>query len=69
MVSHLARARWGGVLVRLVHYRPEERAEVVAALRGSLKQSGLTQAAFARHLATSATRLSPTCPGRPSRRP
>ena len=36
----------------------EERTEVAAALRGSLKQSGLTQAAFARHLGTSATRLS-----------
>lgn len=36
----------------------DERNEVTAALRCSLKQSGLTQAAFARHLATSATRLS-----------
>ena len=37
---------------------PEERAEVAAALRGALKKSGLTQADFARHLGTSATRLS-----------
>lgn len=36
----------------------EERAEVAAALRESLRRSGLTQAAFARHLGTSATRLS-----------
>ena len=35
-----------------------ERVEVAAALRGTLKQSGLTQADFARHLGTSATRLS-----------
>jgi len=37
---------------------PAERVEVAAALRGTLKQSGLTQADFARHLGTSATRLS-----------
>lgn len=36
----------------------EERAEVAAALRDGLRRSGLTQAAFARHLGTSATRLS-----------
>jgi len=36
----------------------EERAEVAAALRDSLRRSALTQAAFARHLGTSATRLS-----------
>jgi len=37
---------------------PAERVEVAAALRGTLKQSGLIQADFARHLGTSATRLS-----------
>ena len=36
----------------------EERAEVAAALRGALRQSGLTQSGFARHLGTSAPRLS-----------
>ena len=37
---------------------PEERVEVAAALHGTLTQSGLTQSDFARHLGTSATRLS-----------
>ena len=41
-----------------MNVEPEERVEVAAALRGTLKQSGLTQADFARHLGTSATRLS-----------
>jgi len=41
-----------------MNVEPEERAEVAAALRDTLKQSGLTQADFARHLGTSATRLS-----------
>ena len=36
----------------------DERAEVAAVLRGSLERSGLTQTDFARHLGTSATRLS-----------
>lgn len=41
-----------------MNVRCEERAEVASALRGSLDLSGLTQADFARHLGTSATRLS-----------
>ena len=41
-----------------MNVEPEERAEVAAALRDTLKQSGLTQTDFARHLGTSATRLS-----------
>ncbi|MGB7963190.1 MAG: helix-turn-helix transcriptional regulator [Propionicimonas sp.] len=36
----------------------EERAEVASDLRVSLERSGLTQSDFARHLGTSATRLS-----------
>jgi len=41
-----------------MNIEPGERAEVAGALRGSLNQSGLTQSDFARHLGTSATRLS-----------
>ena len=41
-----------------MNIEPEERAEVAGALRDSLNQSGLTQSDFARHLGTSATRLS-----------
>jgi len=37
---------------------PAERVEVATALHGTLTQSGLTQSDFARHLGTSATRLS-----------
>lgn len=37
---------------------PGERAEIAESMRESLRRSGLTQAAFARHLGTSATRLS-----------
>ena len=41
-----------------MNIEPGERAEVAAALRGALKKSGLTQTDYARHLGTSATRLS-----------
>src|SRR5674476_1340761 len=41
-----------------MNVEPEERVEVAAALHGTLTQSGLTQSDFARHLGTSATRLS-----------
>jgi len=41
-----------------MNIEPGEREEVAAALRSALKKSGLTQSDFARHLGTSATRLS-----------
>jgi len=41
-----------------MNVEPEERVEVAAALHGTLTQSGITQTDFARHLGTSATRLS-----------
>jgi len=41
-----------------MNVEPEERVEVAAALHCTLTQSGLTQTDFARHLGTSATRLS-----------
>ena len=41
-----------------MNVEPEERVEVAAALHGTLTHSGLTQSDFARHLGTSATRLS-----------